>query len=282
MWFELVLLSTLFVALARILQKSLLQTEKDDQITYAIYFQLGVALFLLPVVIVTGFHFPPIQTVWPWLLLTAIFYVLGNIFSFHALKRIPVSEFIILEATTPLWTTLTSSLFLGESTGIIKLLCILLTIMGIIVAFYERKKLKFNRAHYAALISAIAFGFAFTNDAYLLRLFDTNTYSFIYWLWPGTVLGLLYFKKLKAVTHFVKKGLWKFLAPSALFAGYSLAINTSYKLGGEISQIATIAQFATILTIVLGIIFLKERERLTQKLFGGIIVIIGVILVQTK
>jgi uncharacterized membrane protein len=76
--------------------------------------------------------------------------------------------------------------------------------------------------------------------------------------------------------------LWKFLAPRALFAAASLAINHSYKLGGEISQIATIVQFGTIVTIVMGSIFLKERTRLPQKLLGGIIVVLGVILVQMK
>jgi drug/metabolite transporter (DMT)-like permease len=282
MWLELALLSTVFWAAARIIQKSLFTSDDADPITYAIYCQLGVALFLLPVIAFTGFHFPPIQTVWPWLLLTALFYSLGNILSFRALKTIPVSEFTILEATIPIWTALTSTIFLGESASIAKLLGVLFTVGGIIVAFYDKKRLTFSKAHIATLLSAVAFGCAFTNDAYLLQTFDATTYSLVYWLWPGVVLGLVYYKKLKGVGHFVKQGLWKFLAPSALFAAASLAINHSYKLGGEISQIATIVQFGTIVTIVMGSIFLKERTRLPQKLLGGIIVVLGVILVQMK
>ncbi len=282
MWFELVLLSTVFIAVARIIQKTLLTSDKDDPITYAIICQLGVALFLLPIVLFNGFTFPPLETVWPWLLLTALFYTVGNIFSFRAFKAIPVSEFIILESTTPIWTAITSSMFLGESTNSIKLLGIALTIAGIVIAFYSKKKINFGKAHIATLISAVAFGFAFTNDAYLLQSFDTYTYSFIYWLWPGLVLGVMYHKKLKGVTHFLKKGLWKLFAPSALFAAYSLALNSSYKLGGEISQIATITQFSTILTIFMGAALLKERTRLTQKVIGGIVVVLGVILVQIK
>ena len=282
MWLILVFVATVCFAIARVLQKSLLNNVNHDPITYAIYFQLVVAMLVLPIALFNGFSIPPLGQIWPNLLLTAFLYCLGNIFSFRSLKKIPVSEFTILAATIPIWATLTAVLFLHESAHPIKLLGVLLTVAGIVAAFYTGKKFALTKGHYAALLAAIAWGCAFTNDAYLLHSFNASTYSFVYWFWPGIVLGALYYKKLRGISHFVKNGVWKFLAPAALFALASLAINTSYKLGAEASQLATIIQFGTIITIIFGVVFLGEKENLAKKILGGLIVILGVILVQVK
>lgn len=282
MWLLLSISAMIFIAGGRIVQKSILNHDKHDPITYAIYFQLFVAILLFPVAIANGFSFPPLEKVGFGLLLTVFLYCFGNILVFHSLKKIPISEFTILVSTTPIWTTLTSSIFLHESTNPTKLLGVLATVCGIIIVFYRGKKFSMDKEHYFTLVGAISFGCATTNDAALLHYFNATTYSFLYFLLPCIALSMIYRKKLRGVSHFVKNGLLKFLAPSIFFAGAALAINTAYKIGGEISQIQTIVQANTILIIIFGIVFLNERERLTQKLIGGAVVFAGILLVRMR
>ncbi len=280
MWLLLTLLATVCFAIARVVQKSLLNGAKHDPITYAIFFQLSVALFTLPIALANGFAFPPLAQVWPFLLVTILLYCLANIFSYYSLKKIPVSDFTILTATIPIWATITAVLFLHESANPAKLLGVMLTIVGIIIAFYNGKTFVLTKAHCAALLAAVCLGCAFTNDGYLLQRFSATTYSFLFWFLPGLVLGIIYYRKLSGITVFVKDSFISLLIPSFLFAIASFATNVSYQLGGESSQIATITQSSVILTIIFSMIFLGERTNIARKLVAGIIVVIGVILVQ--
>jgi len=282
MWLLLTIVATFCFAFARLLQKSIVSNEKTDPMAYSVYFQLLVASILLPVALVNGWEFPPIETVWFGLLLTALFYCLANIFSYNALKKIPVSDFTIIIATIPIWTMLTSMVVLKESTNPMKLFGILLTVIGIMVAFYTKKKFIANKYHLFALLAAICLGFAFTNDAFMLKTFKATTYSFVYFFWPGALLGLIYYKRLKGIAVIVRNGWVKSVIPSILFATAALAVNNAYKIGGEISQIATITQANIILVILFSFLFLHEKTRLPQKLIGGTIVFLGIILVQMK
>lgn len=282
MWLTLTIVAIFCFAFARLSQKAVLTNKTHDPIAYSVYFQLFVALLLLPVALIDGFQFPPLEQVWFGLLITAFLYCVANIFSYYSLKNIPVSEFTIIMATIPIWTMITSMITLQESTHAIKLLGIVLTVIGIVVAFYDSKKLRMNRYHLFALIAAICLGFAFTNDAYMLQTFKATTYSFIYFFWPGLALATIYRKRLKNIPIIVRHGFIKSITPSIFFAISALAINNAYKIGGEISQIATISQANIILVILLSFLFFHEKTRLLHKFIGGCIVFLGIVFVQMQ
>ena len=183
MWLTLTILATVCFAVARLLQKSILNNPKHDPIAYAIYFQLLVGVVLLPVALMHGFALPSYEHLGIALVTTAILYCLVNIFTYNSLKHIPVSEFTIIFATAPIWTLISSALFLNESTDFFKIFGILLTIAGIIVTFYTGKKLRLTRYHLFAFLAAMIFGFTYTNDAYMLKHFSVPTYSFLYFFW---------------------------------------------------------------------------------------------------
>jgi uncharacterized membrane protein len=48
----------------------------------------------------------------------------------------------------------------------------------------------------------------------------------------------------------------------------------------EVSRTLPITQGFTVLTVILGIVFLKEREKLWQKVLGGLLAAVGVVLVK--
>lgn len=283
MWLILVTFAIFGFSMSRIIQKRLLSGDKQDSISYAIYLQLLVALILLPIAILNGFKIPPLNSIWINIVLMIFLYSFVNIFSYSALKKIQVSEFIVIMATAPIWNALASIPLLHESTGIVKISGIILTFVGIAFVFYKRGKMNFNIGHFLAFLSALLFALAFTNDAILLHSFNSSTYSSINFALPALFVALIYPKKtLKLKSLIDKKSRLNFFL-SALFYGLAaLAVNTGYKLGGEISQISSILQLNIILTIIFGILFLKERENMPRKIIGGMIVVLGAILVGIR
>lgn len=282
MWIILTLIALVSFSFARILQKSLL-TRESDSIAYALYFQFLVAIIIFPVAIFNGFKIPPLQHIWFNLILMILLYGFANIFSYLSLKFTPVSEFIILLSTIPIWTVLTSIPILHESVSPFKIIGIILALIGVISVFYSINKIHLNIGHFFSFITAILFGVAYTNDAILLHYFSATTYSVIYFLLPALFVAIVYPNKIGRLGYYLKKhNILKFFATALLFAIAAVSINTSYKLGGEISQISTIVQLNSILTVFLGIFLLNEKENLLRKIIGGIIVIAVIVLIQMR
>jgi uncharacterized membrane protein len=58
----------------------------------------------------------------------------------------------------------------------------------------------------------------------------------------------------------------------------SIFLYTAYQLGHNASQLAPILASEAALTVLLAIVFLKERNNILQKMSGAIIVLIGIAL----
>ena len=63
-----------------------------------------------------------------------------------------------------------------------------------------------------------------------------------------------------------------------LWGAAAVTIFMAYEAGGTVTQIGPLGQISTILTVLLGITFLKERENWLQKLIGAIVIFSGVVL----
>lgn len=280
MWQILMFLATFSFAFARLIQRSLLKDGKHDSYTYSIYFQLLVAFLILPVALLTNFTIPALGEIWPQMLLMILLYGFANIFFYLAVKQTPISEVMVIAATMPVWTALTSTIFLGDKLNFIKFLGIALAVLGVAVVFYQKNELKLNKGHLYAFLSIISFGFALTNDSFLLKHFNQATYSFLFFLLPGLFLALINPKKISNIKPlFADNSRAKFIGSAVLYATAALLINTSLKIGAQASQVGVMLQLSPIFVIALGAIFLNEKDNLVKKLVGGIIVVIGVLLI---
>ena len=124
----------------------------------------------------------------------------------------------------------------------------------------------------------ISIGIAF--DKYLLFYFSPIFYIFIAFL--GLPLPMLLMRK-EAVPDFfwflknIRKN-YKIIGVTLLLVIGAVSLMFAYKTGGEISRITPITGFGTVLLVVGGIVFLKERDHLWKKIVATLFGIIGVIL----
>ncbi len=280
-WEVLLGVSVLASAICTVLQKSLLKGIKDPM-GFAIFFQLCTAIFIGFFALIQGFAIPNLLPILPNFIATVIIYTLANICIFQSLSRIDASEFSILFVTRGIWTILTATLFLHESFAIRQTLGTSLILGSVIWITYRRKMTGLNTGILFGLAAGILFGIGYVNDAYIVQFFPAPiTYSFLDFLLPGLVLFFLFFRSVKktAADMLHSKKILTLLVLCLLYAIFGISILLAYKFGGEASVIGAVSQTATILTVLLAIIFLKEKDNILKKMIGSVIAVIGVILV---
>lgn len=95
------------------------------------------------------------------------------------------------------------------------------------------------------------------------------------------MLLVLSYDKIRQLEYFVQVKKARKIVWSALLAGISyLALFQAYKLSGEISLVSPIFETKSLWTVVMGVVFLKERKNLLYKLLGVLLAIVGVVVVS--
>lgn len=83
------------------------------------------------------------------------------------------------------------------------------------------------------------------------------------------------------IQTFTQPGFKKVLFLNGLFLSATYyCVMRAYELGGEVSRMYPIQQLESVILPLLGIVFLKERKHLYQKVIAAIIAFIGVLLIR--
>ena len=279
-WLILVLISTVTFSIAGILQKILLREEQSDPIAYGFFFQMLTALIIFIYSLFVGFSIPNLIPLIPNLILMTVFYALFNFCLFRAYQTAEASEVSVLFASRTLWSVVAAAIFLQEALNFQKIVGIIFIVLGVIIVSWRSKSWKLSKGHLFAILASFFFGTAFTNDAFLINHFaNVPSYLAISFALPSVFLLLLQPKAFKNLSLFLdKKRFIKMFVTSLFWAIAALTVFWAYQSGGTVIQISPISQLSIILTVILGYIFLKEKDYLWQKGLGAVVVIIGAIL----
>jgi len=284
-WVLLVLGASITGAIARILQKKVMMNPKHDSMALSFLFQfMAAVIFFIYSKATNTFEIPNLWTVWPHVIAMIFLYAAGNILSFLAFEHAEASEASILFPTSTIWAVLTAVIFLGEQLSVWQIVGIAVVILGIIFTYFEKSSWRFNKGHVFALLSSFLYGIAFTNDVYILKLFQSvSSYMFMIFLLPSLVILFFKPKLTKSLASYFSSIKISNMLISAvvLYCFSSIAYFTAYKVGGQASLISPIFQTSVILTVFLSVFFLGERKHLLQKAIGCLVTIAGVILLIT-
>ena len=280
-WIVLAIISAITNSLTRILQKLLLKDDQSDPLAFSFVFQTLVAgIFLIYTVITNTLEFPNLPSMWINLVILALFYSLGNLLTFKAFKLAEASEVAIIFASSSLWSVISAVLVLGEKLSSRNLVGIALIVTSIIVVNYVKSSWKFNKGHLFALLGAVLFGSAFTNDALIINKFQSiPSYMILAFALPGFTTLAYSSKTFSKLKYFINlHTLGKLIICSSFYSLSALTIYSAYRLGGQISIISPIQQTSIILTVLFGYLFLKEQKNLLNKIIGAALAFAGVLL----
>jgi len=282
-WQLLLAVSVLLYSISIILQRVLLKNYKSDPVSFSIFFQVGVAIVIGVVAILMQgkVSLPNLRGLeWSVLVMT-ISYAFTNIYFFKSLKIIEASRFTVIFASSTLFAILASTLFFNEGLTATQWVGAILIIAGVVVVSIKDTKHNLNTGDIYALIAAALFGLANANDRFLVKYFDP--YSYVVWafLLPGLLLGIIYPNKLSQLYIFLKRTvIYKMILLCFIFGLSGITFSVVLQNASNSSEVFSIYAFGAIVTVLLSIIFLKERSYLIRKVIGAVISLLGLLLVN--
>lgn len=268
-------------SLSNLFQRMLASEEDSNPIAYTIIYQVLTALILCIVVFIHGFHIPNLMPLIIPLAILTIFDSAMNVCMFQSLKYIDASEFTILFSSRSVFAIITAIIFLHEKFSIIQAMGTILIIGSIILVSWKKEKIKFSKGEILAVIAATAWGLKFINEAYIITRMDVLTFSFLDYLLPALTIWAVFPKATKSMRKVLnRKSTFNMLILCFTSAITTLGLFFAYQYGRNAAQISSLSQIATIVTVLLAIIFLRETIGLKKKILAGIICFIGVLLVR--
>lgn len=273
-WFALSLLAGFFFAGARVIARYALRDEGNALAFTAIH-DLIAGFVLLPFILIQ-FHLPTNPWIWLSFLGIVITAFLADWLAFLALKYIDVSLYQVLIQMRHGLLLLGGLLFFSEEITGTKVLSVILIILGVGVAFYKKERGLRVKGVLFTLASTLAATIAFLFvKGTVVDFSETAAASFELMLIGVLSFALLRFRTAPVIAEF-KRQRWGLLVSGALFGFFELflfyALNT-----GEASRVIPVVQSSLIFTLIFGIVFLRERTRLVQKISGTVIITAGII-----
>lgn len=217
-----------------------------------------------------------------------LFYPLGFFaFQLFGLKYTPSSEAGIFLAVGPVFTMILASYFLKEKTSSLQKLSILLSVAGVIyITISKGFSLEYGdmKGIIFLLISVLCFAIYSVMARRLTKDFSSMELSYIM-----IVVSFIAFNVISIFGHLINGSLGSFIEPLAnqkfliaiLYLGILSSTGTSFLTNYvlskmESSKMSVFSNLATVISVVAGVVFLKE-EIFYYHIIGSILIIIGVI-----
>ncbi len=278
-WQLLVAISVVTLSISVILRRVMLYNDKSDPIAYAIVFQSIVGLITGTYAGINGFDMPDFSKYGIVIVATCVLYALGNVFAAKALQLVEASAFSVLYASSVIWTIVFGSWLLGDGLTVVHGLGVLLVLVGISILYPVKSNLKLGPGVIWGLISAGLFGVAVIGWTYVARHADVPTWTALSFIIPALMILAIKPKSVTQMKPFLgKKMLMTLLVLGVVYGTAALTSLFAYR-DGNVNLVVALQQVSIILTTILGIIFLHERDNIARKVYSALVCVIGVILI---
>lgn len=197
---------------------------------------------------------------------------------FLARKELEASTTAILFRLTPVITFIGAILFLHEPLSVEKLTGAALLIGASLLVMHNNLKLRAGKAVWIALFAATMLGLAGVFDKPASIGIPANFYSVALW---GLSLIIVAFPSISMdqLTNEFTIGGWK-VAFTALLNVIGFVLYVKALALADASLVTPVTSSSGTLTVIAGIVLLKENSNITKKILAGILMVIGVLLLR--
>lgn len=277
-WQLLTAISVITFSVSVLLRRLLLHKDKSDPLAYVIIFQGLVGVLTGIYALIHGFHSPDFSKYWFAILVTVLLYAAAHVVSTKAFQQVEASIFSVLFATSAIWTMLAGLFLFSDHITLKQLVGVVLVFVSVSI-LVERKGLKIDRSILLGLLTGALFGLATAGWAYVGRHADVPTWTALSFLAPSLIVLAVKPKTVLKMKPFLSGTLLTRMALlGVIFSISSLASLLAYTKG-NVNLVATLQQTGIIVTTLLAVIFLREREKLWRKGLAATICFAAVILI---
>lgn len=263
---------------AAYITSKILSEKKYDAATVTASYGLFSAIFIAP------FAFKDMslpQSFWFWVLSVGspIIFSLGFFFSIKAYEKLEVSVVSLIGKLNLIFATVFGILLIHDPVPKYIIIAIFSIFIGSTIILYEKGKFKITPGVVWALLTALSFSIIAIADKKILEQFSPLTYVFF----NNMIVSILFFSR-----KIVRKEFPKYIREFPIHA----IANSLFGVTSWASFIILITKTSVIwaypmwesvalLTIVIvGILFLNEKDRMWQKITGTVITIVGIVLLS--
>lgn len=278
-WLFYTLISALFSGFVSILHRFILRDH--DYISYGFLWNIFTALLFIPLFTV-DFVVPSNTYAW---VIAGIGVFLWTIIGLTGFKATQLTEISLKEPLSHvrlIFLLIFSYFLISEALTFHKTFGTILIFFGMILLTYKRGKL-FGRLSdigvRLTLFTSFLMALVSVVDKVALKYWSVSTYAFVAFLIPGLILGAITVKRMDRFVKLIKSKLLLLVLTSILGVGVAYFQFSAYKLT-DVSNVFPVFRLSTLVATVGGIILLKEKKDILQKIVGAIIMIIGVIFIS--
>lgn len=266
----------------KILSKEVNVTPQTQ--TFLLSFTSGVLAFLFSPVI-GGVNFSSIDKHFVIILFIVLTSVVGNIIYFTGQKYLDTGTTQIAFSSILIWGITLSILFLKSKFSPLQVAGAALLMFAIALTQFKKGGLILNSGVALVIISAFLFSFFQVASASVSPFISTGTYLIVVFFGSSLAIFLIYMRGI--ITDFRK--LYVHLGSTIniiLFtSGTSLLYNIfaylAYKTAPSRGTVVVLLTSQVVLSVIFGIIFLKEKDNVAKKIVAGVLAFAAGILIKS-
>lgn len=279
MWFIFVTLYIILAVAFTQFYKIVLNTSKSDgTLTVLLQFIAGLSALLLSPFF--KFTFPTDWKVYLLLGIACIFYALSDRMNTTVRSGIEASTFSIIKQLSTVFMILAGLLFFKEQFVWKKIIGAGLIIFSNILIFYKKENQKLDKYVLLGILSNIIYSVALFLDVNISDSFNLAFYVALTLLVPALFITVAERVKLSNIKSEFKNGNKKAILITGLCWGTMIVFQLrAYQLG-EATSVAPLCALTVIGNVLVGYLFLKERNNLLKKLVAAFLIIISVFLIK--
>jgi drug/metabolite transporter (DMT)-like permease len=278
LWIYYAVSSVIFFVVLALIQRAISVNSKFPRAMSVVY-NLIAAVFALIIFGFTGgfseFQLPTQKEAYIYLGIAVTMYALFERGRFLAAKLLDASIYATVGNVSLVVAFVGATLIYGEAMTVSKQIGAALVLVSLILVSLQKvrpKEFSF-KGLFLAIIISVFLGIGWMLDKKGTIYFSANNYVMLGWVLPVILIYLPYVKTKEIVYEF-KRSNWKLALMSLLnVIGYYLQLK-ALELG-DATRVIPIVQSSAVITVVLGIILLKETDFVGRKIVAGILAFIG-------
>ncbi len=268
-------LATMFTQFYKTATKTL---KKAGALTILLQMIAGLTVLILCPLF--EFKFPTDVKIYIMLGLSIIFYAISDRINTTVRSGIEASTFSILKQLSTTFMIFAGLIFFKEEFILTKFIGAMLIIFSNVLIFYRKGKFEFNKYILLGVLANITFTIALFLDVNISEGFNLPIYVALTLIIPALLIMIFERIKPSEIKNELVNGNKKSIFITALSWGIMIVSQLrAYQLG-NVTIVAPLCALTVILNVIVGYLFLNEKDNLLRKIISAIIIIISIILIK--
>lgn len=266
--------------------KVLSKDVKVSAITHSIL--LTTFASILSIIIspfVGGISFTGIESFYLSALIMVLSQAFGNILFFKGIKYLDSGTTQIIFSSILIWGAILSVAFLDSIFSTKQIVGILLMLFAILLVQYKKGGLDMNSGVLYVIASSILFAVFQVASANLSKVISTGAYLLMAYIGPSLIVGILYLKRIINDLHLlkqqIKESFLKTLFASGTSMLYFVFSYLAYRYAPDRGVVVVLLTAQVVLSVIFGIIFLKEKDNQLKKVIAGALAFAAGIMIKS-